>query len=89
MEFHRNEEKDIWLLAHRWISFEDVVHAIAQWWLLAEELHDNQEKYTGQYIYFVRIEKYVYRVPFIRQKNGNVFLKTVIPSRLAIKRFIW
>jgi len=89
MNFHRNEEKDIRLMHHRWIWFDDIVFAIAEWNLLAEELHDNQEKYPWRYLYYVKIDTYVRRVPFVRQENGDVFLKTAVPSRVATKRFIW
>lgn len=37
-------------------------------------------------IYAIEIEDYVYLVPFVETEN-EVFLKTIIPSRKATKRY--
>jgi len=44
--------------------------------------HPNQDRYPGQKIATVRIEDYVYLVPYV-QENDEIFLKTIIPSRKA------
>jgi len=49
--------------------------------------HPNKEKYAHQKIYVIEINGYVYLVPFIQDKN-KVFLKTIIPSRKAQKKYI-
>ena len=36
---------------------------------------------------YVRVEDYVYLVPYV-ESNGKRFLKTIIPSRKATKRFL-
>ena len=49
--------------------------------------HPNQEKYEGQRVLVVKVEDYVYLVPFVEMEN-EVVLKTIIPSRKATKRYL-
>lgn len=49
--------------------------------------HPNQEKYEGQRVLVVKVEDYVYLVPFIETEN-EVVLKTIIPSRKATERYL-
>ncbi len=49
--------------------------------------HPNQEKYGGQRVLVVKVEDYVYLVPFVEMEN-EVVLKTIIPSRKATKRYL-
>ncbi len=44
--------------------------------------HPNIKKYGKQKIFVVKVEKYVYLVPFV-ENDKEVFLKTIIPSRKA------
>ena len=48
--------------------------------------HPDQRRYPGQRIHAVAIEGCVYLVPFV-ESDEEVFLKTVIPSRKAMKRY--
>lgn len=48
--------------------------------------HPNPEKYPSQKIFEVLVGDYVYLVPFAETGN-EIFLKTVIPSRKATKRY--
>lgn len=48
--------------------------------------HPNQERAPGQRISVVRVDDYVYLVPFVESDSG-IFLKTIIPSRKASKRY--
>ena len=48
--------------------------------------HPNQQRYPGQQIHVIAIEDYVYLVPFIESEE-EVFLKTIIPSRKATKKY--
>ncbi|MDZ7644049.1 MAG: BrnT family toxin [Woeseiaceae bacterium] len=74
------------LKAKRRISFEDVVFHIQAGDVLETFDHPNQQRYPGQYIHSVEIEGYVYLVPFVETED-EVFLKTIIPSRKATKRY--
>ena len=70
----------------RGVSFEDVVFHIEQGNVLDILEHPNQQRYEGQRIFVVRIEDYVYRVPFVEQTE-QVVLKTIIPSRKANRKY--
>ena len=87
MKFDWNSDKNEWLKKNRNISFEQIIFHLSQGevWRVAE--HPDQEKYPGQRIYFVVVERYVYLVPHIMQKD-SIFLKTIIPSRKATKDYL-
>ena len=76
------------LLDQRGISFERVVSAVEQGGLLDVLHHPNQNRYPGQSIYVVDIEEYIYLVPFVKEKDGTRFLKTIIPSRKATRDYL-
>ena len=77
-------EKNALLKAERGVSFEDVVFHIMAGDILDTVDHPNQELYPGQQIHVIAIEEYVYLVPFVESEE-EVFLKTIIPSRRAMK----
>ena len=54
--------------------------------LLGVVPHPNVQKYPDQKIMYVRVDDYVYIVPYV-EANGRKFLKTIIPSRRATKEF--
>ena len=56
--------------------------------LLEIRKHHNQGKYPNQEIMYVRVLKEVYAVPYIKEKEDLVFLKTLFPSRKARKEFL-
>ena len=85
--FSWNEEKNELLKDERQISFEDVVFYIEQGFLLDVLEHPNQKKYKGQKIFVIQIDDYAYLVPFI-EDDDEVFLKTIIPSRKATKKYL-
>lgn len=85
--FSWNEEKNELLREERQVSFEDVVFYIEQGFLLDVLEHPNQEKYKGQKIFVVQLDDYVYLVPFI-EDDREIFLKTIIPSRKATKKYL-
>ena len=49
--------------------------------------HPNQDKYPGQKIAIIRIDDYAYLVPYM-QESEEIFLKTIIPSRKATKKYV-
>jgi len=88
MKYHSwNNDKNEKLKQERGISFEDVIYYIEHDKLLVILEHNKQEKYPGQRIYILEINKYVYLVPFVETENG-IFLKTIIPSRKATKKYL-
>ena len=82
-----DEAKNEVLKRERDISFEEVVFWIEHDGLLGIEDHPNQRKYPGQKIYIVKIEEYVCLVPYV-EEDGVVFLKTIIPSRKATRKYL-
>ena len=74
-------------LTERGVSFEEVLVAISHGALLDVITHPNLEKYPNQRIFIVRIRSYAFMVPFV-ETNGEIFLKTIIPSRSATRRYL-
>jgi hypothetical protein len=82
-----NTEKNIRLKLERGVSFEEVLAAMSHGALLDAVTHPNIEQYPNQFIYVVRIRGYAYLVPFL-ETDKEVFLKTIIPSRIATKKYL-
>ena len=88
MKYHSwNNDKNEKLKEERNISFEDVIYYIENEKLHAILKHKNPERYSGQKIYVVEINNYIYLVPFVETEN-EIFLKTIIPSRKATKKYL-
>ena len=85
--FSWNEEKNEQLKRERNVSFEEVVFHIERGDLLDIVEHPNQERYQGQRLFIINIDNYGYLVPFIESVE-EVFLKTIIPSRKATKKYL-
>lgn len=79
-------EKNARLIRERGISFEEVVFHIEQQRLLG--IVRGKGKYAHQRQFIVEVNKYVYIVPFVEEKDGRCFLKTVIPSRKLTKEHL-
>ena len=88
MNFRYNHEKNAELLKLRGIGFEEIIQSIADGNLLEIRKHHNQVKYPNQEIMYVRVLKEVYAVPYIKEKENLIFLKTLFPSRKARKEFL-
>jgi uncharacterized DUF497 family protein len=82
-----NNDKNEKLKKERGISFEDVIYYIENEKLCAILKHKNQVRYPGQKIFVVEICNYVYLVPFV-ETDREIFLKTIIPSRKATKKYL-
>jgi hypothetical protein len=85
--FNWNKAKNEELKKERGISFEIVVFLIEKGMILDDYVHPNQAKYPGQKIYEILVKDYVFLVPYI-ETNGEIFLKTIIPSRKAKRKHI-
>ena len=81
-------EKNLILIKERRISFEEVIAAIGNDQILDIVDHPNQKKYGNQKMYVICAKEYVYLVPFIIDEHGDIFLKTIIPSRKAKQKYI-
>jgi uncharacterized DUF497 family protein len=73
-----DEDKNNNLIAKRNISFDEISEII-----LREEYLDILENPSkeNQMIFIVRLNDYIYVVPFIIDENENIILKTAYPSR--------
>ena len=85
--FNWNSEKNEQLRTDRGISFEEILFHIENGDVLDILQHPNQEKYGGQRIFVVEVNEYVHLVPFVEDET-EVFLKTIIPSRKATKKYL-
>ena len=81
-------EKNEILKSQRDISFEDIILALENGYLLDDIEHPNKEKYPNQniFIILVEIKNYVYLVPYV-EDNKTIFLKNIIPSRKMNKKY--
>lgn len=82
-----NKEKNELLKLERGISFEEVAAVIASGEVLDIVDHTNKKKYPNQQTYIVEINHYAYLVPFVEDEQ-KIFLKTIIPSRKATKKYL-
>ena len=85
--FSWNNEKNALLKTDTRASFEGIVLYIELGFLLDVLEHPNQEEYQGQKIFVVQVDDYVYLVPFVETER-EIFLKTVIPSRKATRKYL-
>ena len=75
------------LKASRGICFEDVVFHIERGDILDDYLHPNQQEYPDQRIMVIAFNNYAYLVPYVENEE-ELFLKTIIPSRKATRRYL-
>ncbi len=85
--FDWSPEKNRKLVEEREISFERVVSSIERGGIVDVLEHPDQKRYPGQMIYVVDIEQYLHLVPFVIEPDGTRFLKTIIPSRKAMREY--
>ncbi len=84
--FRWNAEKNEILVRERGITFEEIVQRIESGAKVIETDHPNKEKYPNQKILIIDVEGYAYLVPCVIDEN-EYFLKTIIPSRKATKKY--
>ena len=83
---YTKENKEI-LALNRGITFEEIVQRIQSGAKVIETDHPNKKKYQSQKIMIVDVEGYAYLVPYVIEKD-EYFLKTIIPSRKASKKYL-
>ena len=82
-----NDEKNKMLKKLRGVSFEQVELAIESGDLIDRVKHPNAEKYTNQKVFLVKIEDYIYSIPYV-EDDEKIFLKTIIPNSRATKKYL-
>ncbi|NOZ11891.1 MAG: BrnT family toxin [Gammaproteobacteria bacterium] len=85
--FAWNSKKNAQLIRERHISFERVIYHIEREGVLDIIKHSNSSKYPNQRMFIVNIDNYAYLVPFV-ENDSEVFLKTIIPSRKATRKYL-
>lgn len=85
--FDWNDEKNETLKKTRGVSFEQVELAMASGDLIDRVRHPNSAKYPNQKVFLVKIEDYVYSVPYVEDEE-SIFLKTIIPNSKATKKYL-
>jgi uncharacterized DUF497 family protein len=83
-----SSDKNHKLIQERGISFEEMISSIEEGYLHDIVEHPYTQKYAHQKMYVVEVNRYIYLVPFITEENGLIFLKTIIPSRKAKKKYL-
>jgi hypothetical protein len=68
-------------------AFEDIVFHTQRGDLLDLLEHPNPDRYSGQRIFIVQRDDYVFVVPFVEDKH-TVSLNTISPSRKATKEYL-
>jgi len=84
-KFNWNQNKNEKLKAEREVSFEEIVFAIENGGLLDDVKHPSR---TNQRLFIILFKNYIHLVPYIQESENNVFLKTIIPSRKAHKKYL-
>ena len=78
-------EKNAWLIRERGISFEQIIALIENGKLVQVLEHPDKVKYPHQLLYEVDVDGYIHVVPVVK-KDGTLFLKTIYPSRKAMRK---
>lgn len=89
MDFDYSLEKDAVLKETRGFGFEEIIEAIKSNALLDNPKNPNFKRYPNQKVFVVKINNYVYIVPYVIDEKRNVFfLKTFYPSRKFNKKYL-
>lgn len=84
--FDWSKEKNEILKRERNISFEEVIIAIEEGRVI-DIVKNPSNNFPNQKAFIIKINDYIYYIPFVEEKE-KVFLKTIIPSRKARKKYI-
>ena len=79
-----DEDKDVWLVHERGVSFREIADIILQGDYLDILEHPGR---PNQYTFILRLHDYVWVVPFTIDDDETIFLKTAFPSRKFNKRY--
>ena len=82
-----SSEKNAQLILERGMSFERVIFHIERDEILDVVKHPNSSKYPNQRMFILDIGNYAYLVPFVETET-EIFLKTIIPSRKATRKYL-
>lgn len=86
--FDWDNKKNEKLKTERGICFEEILVVIEGEGILDVVEHKNKKRYPKQKIFIIQLENYVYLIPFV-EDDEKIFLKTIIPSRQATKKYLF
>ena len=86
LTYHFSSEKNAFLKSARGVSFDDIIYCIENGYVL-DIVKNRGNKYSHQQMYIVEINSYAFVVPCVR-KSGEVFLKTIYPSRVMTAKYL-
>lgn len=87
--FDYSEEKNSILKTARGIGFEEIIEALESGKQLDDLDNPNFKSYPGQKIFVVKVNNYVFVVPYVIDEKRQVFfLKTFYPSRKLNKKYM-
>ena len=86
-QYDWDQGKNAQLKQQHGVTFEEIVFQISQGFEVDVFRHPNQKKYPGQMVSVVILDDYAYLVPYVESDNV-LFLKTIIPSRKATKKYL-
>ena len=79
------EEKNLILKETRGIGFEDIIAAYEKGRIIDDLKSRN---HPNQRIMVIRVKRYIYAVPYVvDSKRKVIFLKTIYPSRVLVKKY--
>ena len=80
-----DDDKNLWLQAERGISFDEISEII-----LRKEYLDIWENPSRpfQQLFVIKLNNYIYSVPFIVGDQSNIILKTAFPSGKLTKKYM-
>lgn len=73
-----DKEKNKRLIKERNLNFEVIAEIIFMKQYIDIVQHPKRE---NQLMFIIRINDYIHAVPFVVDKDGNIILKTIFPSR--------
>jgi uncharacterized DUF497 family protein len=84
MEILWDDDKNNQLFIERGIRFEDIVDIILNHKYI--DILENKNR-KNQLYFVIYLNNYIHIVPFIEDKEGRIFLKTIYPSRKFHKKY--
>lgn len=85
--FDWSPEKNQQLITERSVSFEDAIFYLMNDGLLDDIEHPDPARYPNQRILIIDFAGYAYLVPYV-ETDEVIFLKTIIPSRKATRKYL-
>lgn len=85
-----NEGKNEYLKITRGVSIDLVISMFSRGKIIADLKHRNPNRYPNQRILVLKIKGQAWAVPYLlNKKDREIFLKTMYPSRVLTRKFLY